>query len=379
MTSIITHKTKRSTDDIISGAIDRQQSWREKRRSFTRGFLRKINVFAAQQNNQQKTKPAQKNVAQDENGSVLRAYWFPILCALIVIAIAVFVMFVKPNAPVKVIVPNVPEPIIKPVETSKKDVVVVSNPTFDIVRIEKNGQIVIAGRSAPESNISIVVNNQVVATERTNANGEFAYAPTNALKSGNYVISLINADKNEKSADSVFIYVPENYKNAVALLMNEDGSKILQSPQSSNQDLVVSKIDYLDTGRMVITGRALPRLRVSVTLNNKYLGFARVSDYKNYGLGVNVGKLKSGKKYTLVVRLHDSNGTTIATKKHEFVLPDDNDCDDTYYTVRRGDTLWVIARNYLGRGILFSLIADCNDIKNPNLIYPMQVLQIPAE
>ncbi len=380
MTAIITYKTKRSTDEIISGAIDRQQSWRENRRSFTRDFLRKINVFARDKESENATAPQSSEKSnKNDNESVLRAYWFPILCALIVIAIAVFVMFFRNNAPVKVIVPNVPEPIIKPIDSAKKDIAATSKPTFDIVRIEKSGQIVVAGRSVGESNVSIVVNDTVVATERTNKNGEFVYAPNNALKPGNYTIYLIDADKNEKSIDSVFVYVPENYKNAVSLLVNKTGSTLLQSPQSENGILNVSKIDYLENGRMVVTGRALPRLRVSVTLNNKYLGFARVSNHKTYGLGVNVGELVPGEKYTLIVRLHDSNGTTIATKKHEFVLPADENYTDTFYTVRRGDSLWVVARNFYGRGVLFSLIADYNKIKNPNLIYPHQVLQIPAE
>ena len=175
------------------------------------------------------------------------------------------------------------------------------------------------------------------------------------------------------------MYIPENYTNAISLLMNENGSKILQAPHSVNGDLSVSTIDYLDSGRLVITGRALPRLRVSLTLNDKYLGYTRVSDYKNYGLGVDVGELTPGKKYTLVTRLHDATGTTIAVKKFSFIMPESTGCEDTFYTVRRGDTLWVIARNFLRHGILFSVIADCNDIENPNLIYPNQVLQIPVE
>ena len=387
MTAIITHKTKRSTDEIISGAIDKQQSWMSNRRDFTRKFWRKINVFASKE---APAKPVSKSTAKrktqtsaaSDNGSVLRDYWFPILCAFIVILVAVFVIFFKSNAPVKVVAPTVPEPIIKPVDTPKKNVVarnMTQKPTFDIVRIDKNGQIVIAGRAGAESNISIMVNNAVVATERTNKNGEFVYAPTHALKSGNYTVALIDADTNKKSVDTVFVYVPENYANAVSVLMNENGSKVLQSPKSVSGDLTVSKIDYLDTGRLVVTGRALPRLRVSVTLNNRYLGFARVSDYKNYGLGVNVGELKTGVKYTLIVRLHDASGTTIAAKKHDFVLPELPDCTDTYYTVRRGDTLWFVARTFLGRGMLFSLLADSNDIKNPDLIYPHQVLQIPDQ
>ena len=377
MTATIEQKTKRSTNDIISESIDRQQSWRQNPRGFARGLLRQINVFTNEDKTKNK-KHADKS-AFDENGSVLRAYWFPILCALIVIAIAVFVICFKINTPVKVIAPTVPEPIIKTVEKTKQPNIIATKPMFDIVRIEKSGQIVIAGRGVKESNISVIMNNIVVATERTNKDGEFVYAPNSALKPGNYEIYLIDVDKNIKSEDSVFVYVSENYSDSVSLLMNENGSKILQSSQSANSDLIVSKIDYLNTGRIVVTGRALPRLRVSLTLNNKYLGFARVSDYKNYGMGADVGKLIPGQKYTLVVRLHDTNGTTIANKKHEFIMPDATGCEDTYYTVRRGDSLWVIARNFLRRGVLFSIIADCNDIANPNLIYPKQILHIPVQ
>ena len=38
-------KTKRSTDDIINDAIDRQQSWLDNRRAFTRNFLKRFIVF----------------------------------------------------------------------------------------------------------------------------------------------------------------------------------------------------------------------------------------------------------------------------------------------------------------------------------------------
>lgn len=45
----------------------------------------------------------------------------------------------------------------------------------------------------------------------------------------------------------------------------------------------------------------------------------------------------------------------------------------TYYTVKSGDTLWNIARAY---GTTVQEIADINNIQNPNLIYPGQVLRI---
>lgn len=46
------------------------------------------------------------------------------------------------------------------------------------------------------------------------------------------------------------------------------------------------------------------------------------------------------------------------------------------YVVKRGDTLWAIARKYLGSGTKYPQIAQENGIKNPNLIYPGQVFHI---
>ncbi len=50
------------------------------------------------------------------------------------------------------------------------------------------------------------------------------------------------------------------------------------------------------------------------------------------------------------------------------------------YTVKKGDCLWVIAKKYYGDGKLYPKIfnANRNKIKNPNLIYPGQVLTIPV-
>jgi nucleoid-associated protein YgaU len=76
--------------------------------------------------------------------------------------------------------------------------------------------------------------------------------------------------------------------------------------------------------------------------------------------------------------MHDGDGRTIANVLHKFTMPEMTGDDDTYYTVRRGDCLWIIARNFMRRGVLFSVIAERNAISNPDLIYPKQLLQIPT-
>ena len=49
------------------------------------------------------------------------------------------------------------------------------------------------------------------------------------------------------------------------------------------------------------------------------------------------------------------------------------------YTVKAGDTLWAIAKNYYGSGAKYTKIAEANkdQIKDPNLIYVGWVLKIP--
>ena len=376
-------KTKRSTDDMIDSAIAKQNDWLENRREYTRGFLKSLNLFARKKTDENNvdTKPEQK---KNSKKSLLRAYWFPVACVVFVLCVAVWGLFIRDTKTARVIVvPSVPQPIVQPVEKEidsleiKEDVF----PEFDIVRIEQSGSIVVAGRWLPNQNVSVVVNGDIVATERTNYTGEFVYAPTNVWKAGNYTISLMGINPDRKSKDNVFVYISEQgAKNSVSLLMTSDGSTLLQAPKMLRDgDLSISKIDYLSTGRIVITGDGMPRLRVSLSLNGKYLGFARVSDHRHFGLGADVGDLKSGEEYTLTVRMHDGDGRTVANVSHQFVMPEMTGDDDTFYTVRRGDCLWIIARNFLRRGILFSIIAEKNNIKNPDLIFPKQNLQIPVE
>ena len=368
-------KTKRSTDNMIDDAIAQQNDWLANRRSYARRFLKTLNIFArpsAKETTQ--PQPAAKPADKKPRNVVLRSYWVPILCVFLILLIIIWVMFIRTSNPQRVvIVPVVPDAVSQQLTTNDA-------PAFDIVRIEQNGNVVVAGRWAPNQNVSIKINGKIVATVRTNADGEFVYAPQKPLPAGNYTLSLVGADANAKASNKVFLYISEQgYENSLSLLMTPRGSTILQAPTMVyGGDLTVSKIDYLESGRIIVTGDAMPRLRVSLWLDDKYMGFARVSDYRHYGLGADLGKLESGREYKLGVRLHDGDGRTIANIEHKFTMPEMTGDDDTFYTVRRGDCLWIIARNFMRRGILFSMIADRNHIENPDLIFPKQKLQIPV-
>lgn len=49
------------------------------------------------------------------------------------------------------------------------------------------------------------------------------------------------------------------------------------------------------------------------------------------------------------------------------------------YTIKSGDTLSAICRDEYGDANLYEALADYNSIKNPNLIYAGDTLQLPAK
>lgn len=52
---------------------------------------------------------------------------------------------------------------------------------------------------------------------------------------------------------------------------------------------------------------------------------------------------------------------------------------DGKYTVQKGDSLFAISREFYGSGWDYYKIVRANRIKNPDLIFPGQVLKIPAQ
>ncbi|MCL1902745.1 MAG: LysM peptidoglycan-binding domain-containing protein [Alphaproteobacteria bacterium] len=364
-------KVKKSTEEIVNDAVARQgrisRIWHGHRPAAKSAPVASTNARI-----KQKEKTMEENNNQSRGW---KAYWFPILCAIIVLILIIWVILIPRCGTNSGATPAnpIPEPTVKVVSEANV-------PEFDIVRIEKEGRIVIGGRYLPNSTVSITLNKKIIATEKTNSRGEFAHGPTKPLAPGNYTLRLVAVDKDVASVNNVFLYIsPRGFENSVSLLMTDTGSKLLQAPVLSDGDLIVQKIDYLENGRIMVQGKALPRLRVTLSLDDQELGFARTSDHKNFGLGAPVEKLSPGREYKMAVKMHDGEGKIVAVVQHKFVMPAVTPGDETYYTVRQGDALWIISRNFLGRGALYTLIVEKNNIKNPNLIHPKQVLQIPIK
>ena len=106
------------------------------------------------------------------------------------------------------------------------------------------------------------------------------------------------------------------------------------------------------------------------------------------GLDVSVEvKLKQYRDYSTktvaiktTVKHNDSKDTTVKkTATVQTTRPATNAPQTKTYTVKKGDTLWGIAKKYYGNGAKYQTIYNANKgkIKNPNLIYVGQVFTIP--
>lgn len=89
-----------------------------------------------------------------------------------------------------------------------------------------------------------------------------------------------------------------------------------------------------------------------------------ITEYKQFGVKEKVVKAKTTKA-------KKAKKSTSTTKSK-------NPSSKTTYTIKKGDTLWGIAKNVYGDGSKYTKIVSANsDIKNPNLIYVGQVITIP--
>ena len=88
-------------------------------------------------------------------------------------------------------------------------------------------------------------------------------------------------------------------------------------------------------------------------------------------------KLKEWRPYGTKALTIDSDNT--ATIEEQRAPSSNEPTTGGTYTVKKGDCLWKIAKQFYGKGSSYTKIYDSNNnqISDPNLIYPGQVLTIP--
>lgn len=114
-----------------------------------------------------------------------------------------------------------------------QDVVV---PAFDLLRVEPNGSLVVAGRASPNSSVEIVSGSSVLATAKAGANGDFAAVLDRALKPGEHTVVLRSTSSDNVAATSpetAIVSIPSSIDGEVVALVQQPGmpSRLITVPE----------------------------------------------------------------------------------------------------------------------------------------------------
>jgi nucleoid-associated protein YgaU len=289
-------------------------------------------------------------------------------------------------------------------------------PSFDVVRIRPGGGAVIAGRAAPEAEVELRSGEQVIDRVRANRRGEWVAVPPEPLPAGDQELTVAArvADGPAVQSNEVLVVVvpeapppqpaprvaaappppqpaevasarPPSEPLAVALPRKGGAQgRILQAPGRISTDgtLALMVLDYDDTGRIRLRGEALPGAPLRVYVDNQPAGAVVVEPSGQWST-VLQPVLAPG-DYTLRLDQLDPSGKPTARLETPFTRasqpPVEGDVQVDFVIVQPGNSLWRIARRLFGEGVHYVHIYDANQgqIRDPDLIYPGQVFEVPT-
>ncbi|RWC91178.1 MAG: LysM peptidoglycan-binding domain-containing protein, partial [Mesorhizobium sp.] len=98
-------------------------------------------------------------------------------------------------------------------------------PTFDVVRVESNGSIVVAGKAVPNSKVEILNGSTVIGSTVAGPDGAFVIVLDDPLKPGDYTIALRSTVGTvvTASAQTAVVSVPANAAGQVLAMVEEPG------------------------------------------------------------------------------------------------------------------------------------------------------------
>lgn len=275
-------------------------------------------------------------------------------------------------------------------------------PTFDIVRVNPEGDTVIAGRARPDSEITVMQGDKIIGRARADKRGEWVLVPQTPIAPGTHTLTILSrrTDGTEASSDqSVVVVVPERGRDvagglvtgtqgttgSLALAIPKDGTRapvVLQTPGGiGDAALSLDAIDYGEAGRNLgLSGRAPPGTEVRVYLDNRFIGRATADEKGIWRL--NPGMDIPEGLYKMRVDRVDAAGKVTARVELPFsrASPVSGLADGTVVFVQPGNSLWRLARRTYGAGLRYTEIYEANkdQIRNPDLIYPGQVFVLPT-
>lgn len=172
------------------------------------------------------------------------------------------------------------------------------------------------------------------------------------------------------------------------LIADKDGVRVVQSDDSLDQDAIaLDSISYDEDGQVMLFGRSNPMAYLRIYLDNAPVLLVRPDDDGNWK--TLLSNVDPG-VYTLRIDQVNAAGKVISRLETPFkkespqkllthIQDTKTEARINVVTVQPGYTLWAIARKRYGRGILYVRVFEANrdKIRDPDLIYPGQVFDLP--
>jgi nucleoid-associated protein YgaU len=314
--------------------------------------------------------------------------------------------------PIAEIVPGIEKFEIKPEQKVAKTMAPVKQaeaaatiaPSFDTVRIETGGEAVIAGRAEPETEVVVKLDGVVVASTISTADGSFILIPAKPLPAGTGTLTLETRKGGivQASTSTVAVAVkPQGQgESTVAVLAPNQPTKVLQAPASPANAIVLDAVDYDAAGAIVFSGRGLPGASVRLYVDNVIAGEVKADDGGKWTYS-GTAAVATG-THTLRADALAQDGSVAsrvevpflreeiakvaettpaapadvaATAKVEVAVP-----QPKRIVIQPGNNLWTISREVYGYGKNYTVIYEANkdQIRNPRLIYPGQIITAPV-
>lgn len=254
-------------------------------------------------------------------------------------------------------------------------------PSFDIVRVDPQGNTVLAGRALPGATVTVKDGDTVLGTAKADAQGAFVLIPANPLPPGSHAITLSETLPDGKTLDgaqSASISLPGNGGQPLAVVSGPNGSAVVTGQGPKPGELGMSAVDYDAQGHAVLSGTAPAGASVAVSLAGKALGTAKADANGQWHLQTPV----PGAAGEITLNATTSAGAVLPPVSVPFAPEELTQAlAEGHVVIAPGDNLWMIARRVYGKGTLYTLIysANASKIQNPNLIFPGQAFALPGK
>lgn len=310
---------------------------------------------------------------------------------------------IKPEEKVAVVAPPaVAAPIVAAPAPAPAPALVIA-PSFDTVRVEKDGAAVIAGRAAPNADVVAKLNGEVIATAKAGTDGAFVMVPEKPLPVGAGTLSLESngAGSVQVSSNTVAVAVKPQEKTepTVAVLAPDQPTKIIQAPAAPTSAVVLDAVDYDAAGNIVFSGRAEANSTVRLYVDNTLAGEMK-SDADGKWNYVGKATVAAG-THTLRADQLAVDGSVASRVELPFLREEPAKVaaavpvaatptaepvvaaapQPTRIVIQPGNNLWKLSRELYGQGRQYTVIYEANkdQIRNPRLIYPGQVITAPVK